>query len=65
MTAHPSSPGTISNNIMKFDDVKFIVGIKNLAAYKNTGKFTCEQEGLNIISVSVAYQWCNLQHTSE
>ncbi|CAG2237429.1 unnamed protein product [Mytilus edulis] len=53
MTAHPSHAGTISNTIMKFDDVKFSVGVTNLATYKSTGKFTCEQEGLYIISASV------------
>ncbi|CAG2246176.1 unnamed protein product [Mytilus edulis] len=59
MTAHPSSSGTVSNTIMKFDDVKFSVGITNLATYKSTGKFTCEQEGLYMISASV------MSYTSE
>ncbi|CAG2246178.1 unnamed protein product [Mytilus edulis] len=58
MTAHPSHAGTISNNIMKFNDVKFSVGVTNLATYKSTGKFTCEQEGLYILSASV------MSHTS-
>ncbi|XP_063448250.1 uncharacterized protein LOC134727792 [Mytilus trossulus] len=53
MTAHPSHTATITNTIIKFDDVKFSVGITNLATYKSTGKFTCEQEGLYIISASV------------
>ncbi|VDI14147.1 Hypothetical predicted protein [Mytilus galloprovincialis] len=53
MTAHPSHAGTIRDTIMKFDDVKFSVGVTNLATYKSTGKFTCEQEGLYIISASV------------
>ncbi|VDI10352.1 Hypothetical predicted protein [Mytilus galloprovincialis] len=53
ITAHPSSQGTISNTIIKFDNVKFSVGITNMSAYKTTGKFTCEQEGLYLISASV------------
>lgn len=54
MTAHPSSGGTITDTIMKFDDVRFSEGIKNLGAYKNTGKFTCENEGLYLISASIS-----------
>lgn len=38
---------------MKFDDVKYSVGITNVSAFKNTGHFTCEVEGLYIISASV------------
>ncbi|VDI69475.1 Hypothetical predicted protein [Mytilus galloprovincialis] len=53
MTAHPSTQGTISNTIMKFDDVKYSVGITNLSSFKTTGKFTCEHEGLYLISASV------------
>ncbi|XP_076071310.1 uncharacterized protein LOC143042745 isoform X6 [Mytilus galloprovincialis] len=53
MTAHPSSYGTITNTIMKFDDVKYSVGITNLSSFKTTGKFTCEHEGLYLISASV------------
>ncbi|VDI63085.1 Hypothetical predicted protein [Mytilus galloprovincialis] len=55
MTAHPSSSGTVSN-IIKFNYVTFSVGITNLATYKSTGKFSCEQEGLYIISASVMSQ---------
>ncbi|VDH98347.1 Hypothetical predicted protein [Mytilus galloprovincialis] len=53
ITAHPSSQGTLSTTIIKFDNVKFSVGISNMSAYKTTGKFTCEQEGLYMISASV------------
>ncbi|XP_063413334.1 uncharacterized protein LOC134695834 isoform X2 [Mytilus trossulus] len=53
MTAHPSSQGTIRNTIMKFDDVKYSIGITDLSTYKSTGKFTCEHEGLYLISASV------------
>ncbi|CAC5361285.1 unnamed protein product [Mytilus coruscus] len=49
MTADLSSGGPISNTIIKFDDVKFSVGITNLPAFRNT----CEQGGLYIISASV------------
>ncbi|OPL32816.1 hypothetical protein AM593_04754, partial [Mytilus galloprovincialis] len=49
MTAHPSANALTSNTIMKFDDVKYSVGITNLS----TGKFTCKHEGLYLISASV------------
>lgn len=54
MTAYPSAQGTITNAIMMFNDVKYSVGITNLTAYRTTGKFTCEHEGLYLISASVA-----------
>ncbi|VDH98354.1 Hypothetical predicted protein [Mytilus galloprovincialis] len=66
MTAHPSNSGTVAKTIMKFNDVKFSVGITNLVLYKTTGKFTCEHEGLYLISASVtsytsnAYFFINL-----
>ncbi|XP_063448446.1 uncharacterized protein LOC134727979 [Mytilus trossulus] len=53
MTAYLSSTGTITSTVMKFDNVMFSVGITNLSSYKNTGKFTCEREGLYLISASV------------
>ncbi|CAG2246732.1 unnamed protein product [Mytilus edulis] len=53
MTAHPLSSGSVTRTIMKFSDVQYSVGITNLAAYRTTGNFTCEQEGLYIISASV------------
>ncbi|CAG2246631.1 unnamed protein product [Mytilus edulis] len=53
MTAHPSSQGTIGYAIIKFDNIKYSVGITNLSTYKTTGKFTCEHEGLYLISASV------------
>ncbi|XP_076071309.1 uncharacterized protein LOC143042745 isoform X5 [Mytilus galloprovincialis] len=53
MTAHPSSHVIITNTIMKFEDVKYSVGITNLSTFKSTGKFTCEHEGLYVISASV------------
>lgn len=57
MTAHPISPGMdsylVTNAILKFHDVKFSVCITNISDYKTTGKFTCEHEGLYLISASV------------
>ncbi|XP_071177278.1 uncharacterized protein [Mytilus edulis] len=55
MTAHPSTSGTVAGTIIKFDDVKFSLGVTNLASYNNIGKFTCEHdhEGLYLISASV------------
>ncbi|CAC5421380.1 COL10A [Mytilus coruscus] len=52
MTAHPSKSETVKNTIMKFDDVKYSVGITNLSSYKTTGKFTFEHKGLYLISAS-------------
>lgn len=52
MTAHPSSSPTKSG-IIKFDNVAFSVGIANLSAFKSSGKFVCEKEGLYLFSVSV------------
>ncbi|CAC5421362.1 unnamed protein product [Mytilus coruscus] len=53
MTAHPSLGRRISNTIMKFDDVKYSVGVSKLSTYMTTGKFACEHEGLYLISASV------------
>lgn len=53
MIAYPSTSGIVATTIMKFDNVKYSVGVTNLAAYKTTGKFLCEKEGLYIISASV------------
>lgn len=58
MTAMSSTSGIITNTIMKFDDVRYSVGITNLSSYKTTGKFTCGHEGLYLISASV------MSHTS-
>ncbi|VDI23358.1 Hypothetical predicted protein [Mytilus galloprovincialis] len=52
MTAHPSSNSNKAG-IIKFDNVAFSVGIKNLTAFKNSGKFVCEKEGLYILSVKI------------
>ncbi|VDI06924.1 Hypothetical predicted protein [Mytilus galloprovincialis] len=52
MTAHPSSNYNKAG-IIKFDNVAFSVGIKNLTAFKNSGKFVCEKEGLYILSVKI------------
>ncbi|XP_071181355.1 uncharacterized protein [Mytilus edulis] len=52
MTAQPTSSRTMSG-IIKFDIVKFSVGINNMSAYKSTGKFICEKAGLYLISVSI------------
>ncbi|XP_071123138.1 uncharacterized protein [Mytilus edulis] len=55
ITAYPSSGVTLSepNTILKFNDEHCSVGITNLTAYRTTGKFTCEHEGLYIISASL------------
>lgn len=54
MTAHSLGNKDMSNgDIMKFDDVKYSIGISNVSAYENTGKFICELEGLYIVSASV------------
>lgn len=54
MTAHSPRNIDISHgDIMIFDDVKYSIGIPNVSAYKNTGKFICELEGLYIVSASV------------
>ncbi|CAC5389214.1 unnamed protein product [Mytilus coruscus] len=53
ITVYPSSGGKVSSTIMKFDDIQYSVDITNLSAYKTTGKFTCEHEGLYMISASV------------
>ncbi|XP_071181361.1 uncharacterized protein [Mytilus edulis] len=52
ITAHPLSSPTKAG-IIKFDDVAFSAGIKNLTTYKSSGKFICEKEGLYLISVSI------------
>ncbi|CAC5416510.1 unnamed protein product [Mytilus coruscus] len=52
LTAHPSSGGTL-HGILKFDNVKFSVGINNLPTYRSTGKFVVEKEGLYLIAVSI------------
>lgn len=57
MTAHSPRDIDISDgDIMKFDDVKYSIGISNVSAYENTGKFICELEGLYIIAASVMSQ---------
>lgn len=53
MTSHPSRSSDIFSTILKFEDVKYSVGITNLSSYKNTEKFTCEHDGLYLISASV------------
>lgn len=52
MTANPASP-QFKAGIIKFDDVKFSVGINNLSTFKSTGKFTCETGGIYLISASI------------
>lgn len=44
------SPSTSSVGILKFDDVRFSVGIRHLSAYTNTGKFICEKKGVYLFS---------------
>lgn len=44
---------TSSVGILKFDDVRFSVGIRHLSAYINTGKFVFSKKGLYLISSSI------------
>ncbi|XP_063397775.1 uncharacterized protein LOC134682123 [Mytilus trossulus] len=53
ISAHPLTSRTITNTIMRFNEVRYSVGITNLAAFKSTGKFVCEHVGLYLISASV------------
>ncbi|CAG2187135.1 unnamed protein product [Mytilus edulis] len=43
-----------AGNVIKFNEVKFSVGISNLSTYKSNGKFICETSGLYMISTSIA-----------
>ncbi|CAG2198138.1 unnamed protein product [Mytilus edulis] len=52
MTAHLTSTSSASG-ILKFDNIKFSIGINNLAVYRSTGKFVCERKGLYLISSSI------------
>lgn len=61
MTAHPST-SMLKAGTIKFDDVLFSVGINNLSAYKNTGKFICEKSGLYLISTSIYSMDNNAQY---
>lgn len=40
-------------SFVKFSDVKFSIGIRNISSFKITGKFVCEKSGLYIVSVSI------------
>lgn len=53
MTAQLKSSSPKTSGILKFDNVRFSIGISNLAAYKSTGKFVCERKGLYMISSSI------------
>ncbi|XP_071181351.1 myosin-11-like [Mytilus edulis] len=55
MTAQPVSAST-KRGIIRFDDVKFSIGINDLSSYKSTGKFTCETGGIYLISASIMSQ---------
>ncbi|XP_071178121.1 uncharacterized protein [Mytilus edulis] len=43
-----------SGNVIQFNNVQLSVGIKNTSAFKSTGKFVCEKEGLYLVAASVA-----------
>lgn len=43
----------VKSGIIKFDNVQFSIGIKNLSGYRSTGKFICESGGLYLISASI------------
>ncbi|XP_071181360.1 coiled-coil domain-containing protein 110-like [Mytilus edulis] len=53
LIAHPLT-STTTAGIIKFNRVAFSVGINNLPAFKNTGKFVCENDGTYLISTSIA-----------
>ncbi|VDI79909.1 Hypothetical predicted protein [Mytilus galloprovincialis] len=40
-------------NVIRFNNVQLSVGITNISAFKSTGKFVCEKEGLYLVAVSV------------
>lgn len=51
MTACLSDSGAKPRGfVLKFDDISTQTGINNLSSFRNTGKFTCESEGLYLIS---------------
>lgn len=39
-----------SGFVLKFDDISTQTGINNISSFRSTGKFTCESEGLYLIS---------------
>lgn len=43
-----------SGNIIRFNNIQLSVGIANISAFKNTGKFFCEKEGLYLMAATVA-----------
>ncbi|CAC5389204.1 unnamed protein product [Mytilus coruscus] len=43
-----------THTLIKFDDVRTFIGIKNLSAFRTSGKFSCAVEGLYQISVFIA-----------
>lgn len=54
MTAsYPRSETVSSGSVLKFVVDQFSVGISNLSAVNNTGKFVCEKSGIYMVSVSI------------
>lgn len=54
MTACISSTVTKpAGYIVKFDDLRTSVGVKNITPFRTTGKFTTEVEGLYLVSASI------------
>ncbi|XP_071136988.1 uncharacterized protein MG328 homolog [Mytilus edulis] len=52
VTACSSSGDTKSSGyVVKFDDVRAIVGVKNISSFRTSGQFTSEVEGLYLVSV--------------
>lgn len=43
-----------SGNVIRFNNIRLSVGIANISAFKNTGKFVCEKEGLYLMAATVA-----------
>lgn len=39
-----------SGSIVKFDDIRDIVGVKNISSFRTSGRFTSEVEGLYLVS---------------
>lgn len=51
MTACVTNQRTYSTgNVLKFDDIRTQTGIINISSFKSSGKFTCQKEGLYLIS---------------
>jgi hypothetical protein len=53
LTACANSETFLAGSVVKFTRIRSIVGINNISLLNSTGKFSCEEEGLYQISVSI------------